>query len=389
MDIKKIFKNEFKEDLEYIFWSPGRVNIIGEHTDYHDGFVMPLAINLGIMWGISKRADQKICGYSEKFDESGCFNINDTERTKFEWLLYLQGVIEIIKKRNKKISGLNFAISSTIPIGSGLSSSSSLSTGFTFILNEIFNLGFSPQEIAKIACEAEWWYGTTGGIMDQFCIANGRKNKSILLDCRTLKYEEITIPNDIEIVVFETTIRHKQIDSPFDLRRKQTERVIEIAQEKYSNLKITKTRDLNLKILNEIKNNLINKFGKEEGEKSYRRALHSITENLRVIEMKQAFNSNDKKHISSLLYQSHESLRYNYEVSCFELDKAVEIASTIDGIIGARMVGGGFGGCIMCLVKKGRSKKFAGQLEEKFRRETGIKGNNYICLPSDGVLRIM
>ncbi len=388
MNIKSIFRRKFDLDPEYVFWSPGRVNIIGEHTDYHDGYVMPVAINLGITWAVSRRKDNIIKGYSEKLNKINQFKISDKKRTKNEWLLYLQGVVEIMKVRGGKIGGLNFAISSTIPIGSGLSSSSSLSTGFAFILNEVFQLGFTRPEIAKIACEAEWWYGTTGGIMDQFCIANGKIKKAILLDCRSLVYEEVSIPKNIEIVVFETTIRHKQIDSPFDLRRKQAYKVIEIAQKRFSKQKINKLRDLTLPMMELIYEDLIKKHGKTEGEISYRRARHPITENMRVLMMKDALKKGDLSGIKNLLAESHESLRNDYEVSCSELDRTVEIAHTLDGIIGSRMIGGGFGGCVLCLVKKGKSVAFAKSLEKIFKKEVGIKGRSYVCLPSDGVCRM-
>jgi len=387
MDIKKLFKNKFKQEPEHIFWSPGRVNIIGEHTDYHDGYVMPVAINLGITWAVSLRKDNLICGYSEKLDKIGQFRITDKNRTKNEWLLYLQGVVAVISGRGKIIGGLNFAINSTIPIGSGLSSSSSLATGFAFILNEIFQLGFTRPEIAKIACEAEWWYGTKGGIMDQFCIANGKTDRAILLDCRSLLAREIVLPKNIELVVFETTVRHKQINSPFALRREQASKVIALAKKKFPRQKIEKLRDLTSTMIEKMHGALLEKYGPLEGEIYYRRAKHPVMENQRVMEMKQALTDNNKITIGMLLAQSHFSLRNDYEVSCPELDTAVEIANDLSGIIGSRMIGGGFGGCILCLVEKGKAKLLAKTLEKKFRLKTGIKGKSYICLPSAGVSR--
>lgn len=389
MDIKQIFKKKFDADPTAIFWSPGRVNIIGEHSDYHDGFVMPAAIDLGIAWAVSKRDDDQIRGYSEKFDEVGHFDVSSSERVEqFEWMLYMQGVVEVLKKRKHKIGGVDFAIHSTIPIGSGLSSSSSLATGFAFILNELFNLGLDRVEIAKIACEAEWWYGTTGGIMDQFCIANGQKGKAVLLDCRSLEFELISIPENVEIVVFETTIRHKQVDSPFAFRRVQAEEVVKIAQNRFKDKKITKLRDISVEMLEELQDDIIKKMGEEKGLIAYRRALHPIKENIRVMQMKEAFEKNDLKRVGEIIFRSHESLRNNYEVSCPELDIAVDTAKHFKELIGSRMIGGGFGGCTINLIKKGRAKHFAGNLEEEFRKRTGIKGNSYICNVSDGVRKI-
>ena len=388
MNIESLFAREFKNTPDSFYWSPGRVNIIGEHSDYHDGFVMPAAIDLGITWAVRKRSDDKVRVYSEKFDEIGEFLISHKGRTKYEWLLYVQGVVETLKKRKIKIGGLEAAFHSTIPIGSGLSSSSSIATGFTYIINDLFNLGFDRKEIAQIACEAEWWYGTTGGIMDQYCIANGKMGHAVLLDCREMVHELIEIPKAIEIVVFETTIRHKQLNSPFDLRRRQANEVIKIAQREYPDKKIKKLRDLNERMLSAIRDKIIKKFGQSKGDLYFRRALHPITENERVKRMKIALPKGDFGVIGSILSQSHQSLRNNYEVSCRELDTAVEISHSFSELIGSRMIGGGFGGCTINLVKRGKAQHFAGLLEEKFRRITGIKGNAYICRTSDGVKRI-
>jgi len=387
MPSEKIFSENFKDHPEAFFWSPGRVNIIGEHTDYHDGYVMPAAIDLGITWAVSKNGDS-VRGYSEKFDEIGRFEIGSPDRTKYEWMLYVQGVVEALKKRNKKFAGIDFAIHSTIPIGSGLSSSSSLATGFAYILNELDKLGYDRREIAKIACEAEWWYGTTGGIMDQYCIANGKAGNALLIDCRKLEHEYIKIPDNIEIVVFETTIRHKQINSPFDLRKRQAKEVLEIATSHFKNQKIEAIRDITNEMLEELKPLIIEKFGEKDGDMYYRRVKHPVTENERVLSMKDALKKKDLKRAGELLYECHQSLRDNYEVSCDELDTAVEIGKTIEGIYGSRMIGGGFGGCTINLVDKEWAQHFAGELEEKFRKKTGIKGNAYICSASDGACRI-
>lgn len=384
MSSAEIFEKMFSKKPDRTFWSPGRVCIIGEHTDYHDGYVMPAAIDLGFTWFIAKNGNF-VEGYSEKFDEIGKFDIRKSERTKYEWMLYLQGVVETLKKRKKSFSAINFAIHSTLPIGSGLSSSSSLATGFTYILNEINHLGLSRPEIAKVACEAEWWYGTTGGIMDQYCIANGKKANAVLLDCRKLEHEYIKLPDDIKMVIFETTIRHKQIDSPFDLRKRQAGKAVDVAKGYFKDKKITALRDLTFDMLKEIKPKLVEQYGKKEGEIIFRRSKHPILENARVFEMKDAFTRNDKAMIGKILYECHTSLRDDYEVSCPELDAAVEVAKNINGIIGSRMVGGGYGGCTLNLVQAGSAQHFAGELEELFRKETGIKGNAYICHASDGV----
>lgn len=386
-NLKNEFEKKYGRSAEGLFFSPGRVNIIGEHVDYHEGLVMPAAINLGMTWAVARNGGE-IRGYSEKFDEIAQFDISSDKRSEHEWLQYLQGVTQILRKREKNFDGIDFAVHSTIPIGSGLSSSSSLATGFAFILNEINGLGLNRREVAKVACEAEWWYGTTGGIMDQYCIANGKMGNAIMLDCRTLEHEYIKIPEDIEIVVFETTIRHKQIDSPFALRKEQARKVLQIAKSYYKNQDISSLRDISPEMLDEIKPVIIDELGQQEGEMCYRRSRHPISENGRVLKMKDALNNSDYGQIGDLLYACHESLRDDYEVSCPELDMAVEVGKKIRGIIGSRMVGGGFGGCTINLVNKGRAQHFAGEIEEKFRKKTGIKGNSYICHASDGARKI-
>ena len=388
MAIKQIFKEIYEKVPESYYWSPGRVNIIGEHSDYHDGYVMPAAIDLGIKWAAKPREDGKIRVYSEKFDEICEFNISDKKRTSCEWALYLQGVVEMLKKRKVKFSGVDLAFDSTIPIGSGLSSSSSLATGFAYILNDLNDLGLDGKGVAVLACEAEWWYGTTGGIMDQYCIANGQKGYAVLLDARKLEHELVKIPRSIEMVVFETTIRHKQVNSPFSERRKQAEEVIRIIQSKYRKKNIKKLRDVSDEMLYGSRKQILKKYGNRKGALLFDRALHPITENKRVVRMKEALINRDYKAMGDIMSQSHQSLRNNYEVSCRELDTAVEIAHSFGELIGARMIGGGFGGCTLNLVRRGNSQHFAGLLEEKFRKRTGIKGNSYICVSSNGAMKI-
>ena len=385
MSISAIFQEKIGKNPENLFWSPGRVNIIGEHSDYHDGLVLSTAINLGMTWAAAKRKDRTIRGYTEKLDETGQFGVKDRQRTKFEWMLYLQGVIEVLKRRKIEVGGVDFAILSTLPFGSGLSSSSCLATGFTFILNELYKLCLDRKEIARVACEAEWWYGTTGGNMDQFCIANSKRGFALWLDSRSLDHEYIKFPPEIEMVVLETTIRHKQINSPFKLRKEQAQRVVDIAARIYESQKIRKLRDVTPQMLSAIKPGIYKEFGKTEGETIYKRALHPVMENLRVQKMKEALTVRDNKTIGELLYDCHRSLRHNYEVSCEELDTAVDIAKGYGETLGSRMVGGGFGGCTLSLVKKGKGRIIANMLKEDFNKKTGLNGRTYLCQPSDGV----
>lgn len=389
MTANKLFEQIYNTTADKFYFSPGKANIIGEHSDYHDGLVMPGAIHLGIRWSAKKNNDRVIRGYSATLNgEVGHFSIDQKDRTTFEWLLYLQGVIEVLKKREYEIGGVDFTISSTLPIGSGLSSSSCLATGFAFIMNDLYQLGLSREEIARVGCEAEWWYGTTGGTMDQFCIANAKEGAAVMLDCRSMDYEYVKIPDKIQVVVFETTVRHKQINSPFDERKRQANEVVRIAQAKYPDQKITKLRDVSAEMLMSLEDELKNEFGGEKANMIMKRAIHPIQERDRVLQMKEALESDNFKQIGDILYSCHDSLKNNYEVSCSELDVAVEEGRTIDGIIGSRMVGGGFGGCTINLVYSEKAEKFATELEERFAKATGINGRSYICKFSPGVHEI-
>jgi galactokinase len=391
MQAKKIFKSKFGKVCQKRYLSPGRVNIIGEHSDYHDGYVMPAAIDLGISWAVRKNDTGDVRGYSEKLDDVGKFSLSSHAKAEHEWMRYLQCAVWALEKRGRlsEISGVDFAIHSTIPIGSGLSSSSSLATGFAFILNDLYSLGYDGVEIAKIACEAEWLYGTTGGIMDQFCIANAKAGYAVLLDSRSLDYELVEIPKEIEIVIFETTIRHKQIDSPFDLRRRQAQKILDIAREQFPDRVITKLRDLTVADLDHLKGEVLARFGEQEGKMLLRRSLHPVAENKRVLQMKKAFASKNFDKVGKILYECHKSLRDNYEVSCEEMDEVIAIARASKLIIGARMVGGGFGGCSVNLVRRGDAEVVARYLETEFAKKTGIKGRPYICTSSDAVKEIV
>lgn len=375
--ISSEFIKRYQKKPSLFIRSPGRVNIIGEHVDYHDGFVMPAAINLGINWALARNNLNKIRGFSLNTNEKDFFSLNNSKKVKTQWLQYLQGVIAVLKKRNVKISGVDLIIYGDLPIGSGLSSSSSLAAGFAFALSELFKLNLSRADLTNIGCEAEWWYGTTGGNMDQFVISHGKRGQAVFFDTREFKYEYVPIPPQTSIVIFETTIRHNQKHSPYTLRRQQSEKGLKIIQKKFKNQNIKKLRDVSLDQLESLKNNI--------DDLIFRRCYHVITENARVLAFKKALKNNNLKDIQKNLDHSHYSLRDNYEVSCKELNIAKESAHKIDGYIGSRMTGGGFGGCTVNLVKENKDKEFARELIKIFIKKTNINPRVYMCRPEDGV----
>lgn len=371
------FKKRFDSKPELFIHSPGRINIIGEHIDYHDGFVLPAAINLGIDWALAKNNNHTVRGYSLDTGEDDEFDIQNSERVTTQWLQYLQGVVEVLKEDGKKIGGVNIIIKSDLPIGGGLSSSSSLATGFAFAISVIFNLKLSKKEITDVACRAEHWYGTRGGNMDHFAIAHGKKGFLMFFDIRKFTYEYLKLPKNISIVIFETTVRHNQKSSPYAKRRQQAETGLSIIKKMFPKKKIEKFRDVNEKMLEKAKSKMTNLV--------YRRSLHAVAEMARVLKAKEAIKKGDLTTLSKMMSGSHLSLRDNYEVTCPELDLAYEEAGKIEGIVGRRMCGGGFGGCTVNLVEKDKAKKFATKLKTKFKKATNLEPPVYVCTSDDGV----
>ncbi|MDD3734973.1 MAG: galactokinase [Candidatus Pacebacteria bacterium] len=375
--LEKEFKRIFKKNPEFFVRSPGRVNIIGEHSDYHDGYVMPAAINLGINWAVAKNDLYKVRGYSLNTKEGDSFDIFQSKRVKTQWLQYLQGVVEILKEDGERVGGVDIVINGDLPIGGGLSSSSSLATGFAYILSLLYNLGLSNDDLTDIGCKAEWWYGTKGGNMDHFAISHGKEDCVMFFDPRHFKYEYVPLPEELSLVIFETTVRHNQKLSPFAQRRKQAEIGLEIIKNKFSDKKINKLRDVSLEMLESLRN--------EMDDIIYRRCLHPISERQRVIETKEALKEKKFEVLRKNMIESHRSLKENYEVTCPEIDIAFEEAYNIDGIIAARMTGGGFGGCTINLVKKEKSQDFAQKLKEVFQKKTGLNPRFYICRAGNGI----
>lgn len=380
-DNKNLISNNFEKSYgrspELFVHSTGRINLIGEHTDYHDGFVMPAAIDLGINWALAKNDDGIVRGLSLDTQEADEFKIKSKKRVATQWMQYLQGVVETLKDDGYDICGVDLIIKSDLPIGGGLSSSSSLATGFVFALSQLFNLKLSKKDLTEIGCRAEWWYGTRGGNMDHFAISHGKKNKATFFDIRNFEFEYVPIPNNLAIVVFETTVRHNQKKSPYQKRRKEAEKGLELLKNFYPKKKIEKLRDVDFEMLYKAKNSM--------DKLSFRRCLHVVSENQRVIDAKEALKKSDFLILKKKMSDSHESLRDNYQVSCPELDVAVSEAEKIAGFVAGRMTGGGFGGCTVNLVEKDRATEFAKTLCTRYKKITGLTPKAYICRADDGV----
>ena len=357
--------------------SPGRVNLIGEHTDYNGGYVLPCALNLSI--NLNFKINNKESFVKTDLGYSMRFNINDSyKKSSIHWENYVYGVIEELKKIKSVINNFSCDIKSSLPSGAGISSSSALVCGLIKGLSILNNLNLDNTEIINISRNVEHNYiGVLGGIMDQFTILNAKKNKAILLNCDNLtrKYIDINFGN-LEILLLETNIKHNLASTEYNTRVKECKQALKtinwVNDKKYENLS-----QFSLEEINNAKNDLsINQF---------KRAFFVYNENKRAIESAELIEKNNLSEFGELMYQSHEGLKNNYEVSCKELDFLVNQTKKIDGVIGARMMGGGFGGCTVNLIKSNEIIDVVSKIKESYKSNFGINLKAIIAKPGSGI----
>lgn len=347
-----------------MFKAPGRINLIGEHTDYNDGFVLPGAINYSIYFAIGRNTINRFRFYSVDFDSMiEVVSVNDDvgENT---WAMYLLGIIAQIEKEGFTMGGIDCVFGGDIPVGAGLSSSAALESGFIYGLNCIFNFGFSKLQLAKMGQKAEHEYaGVMCGIMDQFASVFGKEGKVFKLDCRTLDYEYFDMDmSKFTIALVDTKVKHSLASSEYNTRRKECEEGVRILHTIYPN--IVALRDANLEQLNESRSHMT--------ENVYNRCSYVIEENLRVEKACNALEISDFKAFGKLMYESHVGLQHKYKVSCKELDLLVDATRDMDYVLGSRMMGGGFGGCTINLIKKGSELNFENKILTYYKNKTGI-----------------
>lgn len=354
--VKNSFKNQFKTKPLIVF-SPGRINLIGEHTDYNDGFTFPAAINKGIALAISKSA----------LNVSKVYAINKEELYEFTtenikplldggWRNYVLGVVAELQNLGKKLGNFNSVFAGNIPGGAGMSSSAALENSFVYGLNDLFELGLTKNEMILVSQKAEHNFaGVKCGIMDQYASMFGVKKSALLLDCRTIESKPYKIDfKEYKLMLINTNVKHDLSESAYNDRREVCEKISSLLQ-------ISALRDASKEDLDE----LIGKISDEE----YQKALYIINENNRVKQFSEAINKDDIAALGNLLYQSHEGLSTKYKVSCEELDFLVDSAKECPNVLGARMMGGGFGGCTINLVKKHEFKVFKKDIARKFRNK--------------------
>jgi galactokinase len=374
------FTDRFGAAPQFAVRVPGRVNLIGDHTDYHEGFVLPMAINRGITLLARRRADQLVRVHSRTLDASIEIGLTVDERHPDRWAHFLQGVLSVFGTRYPLKAGCDVLIDADLPPGGGLSSSSALVVGFTALIAQVQGLELTPLEHATLGRDAEHWYGTTGGIMDQFVISHARAGQAVLLDCRTLRFELIPVPSAAAVVVANTGTSHNQIVSPFAERRQQAEAALRVAQSVAP--EVQTLRDVDPAALDRFESALL------EADPSgvlWRRARHVATENARVRAAAEALAQGDLRAAGSQMRASHASLRDDYEVSSPELDAMVEAAAEHPSCFGARMTGGGFGGCTVNLVAHDAVADFCKTLINRYAGATGIDATVFRAVPSDGV----
>eukprot|EP00833_Pecoramyces_ruminatium_P016488 jgi/Orpsp1_1/1190520/evm.model.d7180000079523.1 len=372
------FRKQFGEEPDAIFMSPGRINVIGEHIDYNNGFVLPAAIDKYICFAIKKLADSELGEfYAADYDDKYTVNINDELKPVSQmWANYMLGVIHQIKKQGKKFGGFKVALSSDIPIGAGLSSSAALECGFAYALDTIYELGISRKEITIIGQTSEHTFaGVNCGIMDQFASVFGKEEKVIKLDCNTLEYSYFDAKlGDYCFVLFDTCVKHTLATSGYNDRRNEVESGIKMIKSRYSEVK--DFRDVTHDMLENLKGDL--------GDVVYRRCRFVIEEIKRVEEAALALQSQDIKKLGELLNATHHGLSKEYEVSCKELDFLVDEVLKQNGVSGARMMGGGFGGCTINLVKKSEADNIIATIQKKYKEAFGIDMKVYQVNISEG-----
>ena len=355
--------------------APGRVNLIGEHTDYNDGFVLPMAIDRCTVIAAEPNAARQVTLHSHTTGETATINLRTlVGKGKPAWANYVRGVIAGFQQRKLKIAGFNAVIDSNVPMGGGLSSSAALEVATATLLEAITGQKLDPIEKALLCQRAEHEFaGVPCGIMDQFTSVLARENHLLLLDCRLRTAELVPVNNpSVAILIINTNVRHKLADGKYARRRAQCETAARC-------LGLDALRDANMDLLNKTRNGL--------GPVVFRRARHVITENERTLKAARAFIASDWAALGKLMYASHRSLRDDYEVSCAELDAVVEIAQAIGlkgGVIGCRMTGAGFGGCAVSLIRTAAALEVTRRISEAYEKKTGVQPTLFSSRPAAG-----
>lgn len=378
--LRSLHVSHFKNEPE-IFAAPGRVNLIGEHTDYAEGFVMPAAIDFATLAGISPREDGKIVIYSENFKEERTFVAASLPKTgSKDWSDYPLGVMVTLAGAGHRIPGLSLSLLGDVPLGSGLSSSAAIEVATALAVTSLLGVDYPRPQLARLCQRAEnEFVGANCGIMDQFISANGAENHALLLDCRDLSFKLAPIPASVALVIANTMVKHSVAGGEYTTRRAEVEEAAAA---------IARHRP-EVRFLRDATVDDLEKWGTEMSPNALKRARHVITENTRTVAAADALIRHDLKELGRLMAEAHASYSLDFEASCSEADIMVMLAHNLPGLIGARLTGGGFGGCTINLVQQKSAQEFAKALAASYASETGIVPQIHICHASSGAHKIV
>jgi galactokinase len=364
-----------------VFRAPGRVNLIGEHTDYNDGFVMPAALGFSTFVAIAPRTDRKLVIHSEEFHGNFEFDLDHLpEKRTGAWCDYVLGVAWMLRQQGHKLAGASLLVHGKVPIGAGLSSSAALEVSSALALLSLSNTQLAPPEVAKLCRAAENnFVGAKVGIMDQFVSCMGKAGHAFFLDCRSLESKFVPIPSGLQLVVCNTMVKHDLATGAYNTRREECEEGVR-AFAKW---------DPAIRALRDVSVDLLDQHARELPATIWKRCSHVVRENRRTLDAAQALTDGDLLNVGKLMRESHNSLRDLYEVSCRELDLMVESAESLPGFCGGRMTGGGFGGCTVNLVREENAEDFAKQIAERYREATRIRPEVYLCSAEDGAQELI
>jgi len=362
------------------FRAPGRVNLIGEHTDYNDGFVMPAAIDLSVFARVWPREDRKLVIRSENFSDEIEFDLDQPNPAPQQhWSDYSVGVAVMLERAGHRLRGANLQLRGEVPVGSGLSSSAAVEVATACALTSISELTIDRRELALLCQKAEnEFVGARVGIMDQFVALFGQAQRALLLDCRSLEFKLLPLPDTVNLVICNTMVKHALASSAYNERRAQCEAGVKHLAQFLPNVKAL--RDVTIEQLE--------RFGRDLPEVVYRRCRHVITENARVLAAGEALVQDDLHRFGELMAESHRSLRDDYEVSSRELDLMVELADKVEGVYGARMTGGGFGGSTVNIVDAAHVERFKRNVAQEYEQVMAVNPEIYVCEPSNGAEEI-
>ena len=362
--------------------APGRINLIGEHTDYNDGFVLPAAVSQSIYFAVGRSTDGDNCTIiSLDFDETFQFDLDGiAPLATGSWQNYILGVVSEVQRSGLVLGGFQLVFAGDVPLGSGMSSSAALECGAAFGLNALFSLDIKKLSLIKMAQSAEHKYaGVRCGIMDQFTSLMGKQEHALLLDCRSLEYQYFPVNlADYSLLLINSNISHSLASSEYNVRRRQCEEGVALVKKVYPN--VVALRDVSMDMLNSVKETL--------SEVVYLRCKYVIEENDRVKRFAQALSKADMQLVGAILQEAHIAMRYEYEITCPEIDFIVDMTNEESAILGARMMGGGFGGCVITLIQEGKQSQFLEKLNQAYQAQFGLSVTPVPIQITDGVSQI-